>query len=422
MHALLSLFVALLTLRLFVELYLSWRQICFVRAKAHDVPLAFAAQISAADHERAALYTVAKTKFGMLLDAAEAMLLLGWTIAGGLDWVLSTTAKWTSSALARGAVFLLMVTLLDSTLHLPASAYATFGLEARFGFNRTTVATFVLDRIKATVLLIMLGLPLTLVVLWLMEKMGRNWWVYVWVVWTGFSLVLTWIYPTVIAPLFNKFRALDSPTLLMRIEKLMKSVGFRSRSVKVMDGSKRSAHGNAYFTGFGRSKRIVFFDTLLTHLEDQEVEAVLAHELGHFKLKHVQQGLILGAIGSLAGLAVLGWLAGQDWFYLALGVTHRSMAAALALFMMTSPVFLFPIAPLMAWWSRRHEFAADRFAARHADAQALKRALVKLHRDNASTLTPDPWHSAFYDSHPPIPKRIEALALTNAFRLAAIFR
>lgn len=410
MQALTLLFVVLVVIRLTLELLLARRQIRYVHAHRDQVPAPFAGQVLAADHARAADYTVVKARFGMLLECLDTVLLMGWTVAGGIGLLQHATRSVVSSPVWAGALLLVSFAMINGLLQLPSSLYATFGIEARFGFNRTTARIYVLDRIKTVALLLGLGLPLALVVLWLMEKMGPAWWLYVWGVWTGFGLLMTILYPSLIAPLFNKFRPLGDQALKERIEKLLNKVGFRSRSVQVMDSSKRSSHGNAYFTGLGRAKRIVFFDTLLERLDETEVEAVLAHELGHFKLHHVRDGFVVGAAMSLLGLAVLGYLAGQDWFYLCLGVAEPSMAAALLLFMMASPAVIFPLTPLSAWWSRRHEYQADRFAAQHSEAHALASALVKLHRDNASTLTPDPLHSAVYDSHPTVLQRIAAMS------------
>ena len=282
-------------------------------------------------------------------------------------------------------------------------------LEERFGFNKTTVRTFASDLGKQVILLLLIGAPLLLAVLWLMQKMGTYWWLYVWLLWTGFALLMYWAYPVLIAPLFNKFQPLEKEAARQRIESLLQRTGFRSRGIFVMDGSRRSAHGNAYFTGFGKNKRIVFFDTLLDTLADTEIEAVLAHELGHFKRRHVFKRMALTFSMGLAGLALLGWLIGESWFYTGLGVSSPSTYMALTLFMMVGPVFAFFMQPLFAWGSRRHEFEADLFAAEQTEPAELINALVKLYQENAATLTPDPLHSVFYDSHPPAPVRIARL-------------
>lgn len=299
--------------------------------------------------------------------------------------------------------------LINAAIELPLGAYSTFGIEARYGFNRTRVKTYLLDILKLLLLAVILGVPLLYAVLWLMQRSGRLWWLYVWILWLGFSLLITWAYPVIIAPLFNKFSPLTDTSLKQRIESLLARCGFASRGVFVMDGSTRSTHGNAYFTGFGRNKRIVFFDTLMDKLAAEEIEAVLAHELGHFRLKHVIQRLAVTAIMSLAGLAILGWLAASAWFYHGLGVPQLSAYMALLLFTLLAPPFLFLLEPLSSAWSRQHEFEADAYASRQTNAATLIRALVKLYRDNATTLTPDPLHSACHDSHPPALSRIARL-------------
>jgi STE24 endopeptidase len=297
-----------------------------------------------------------------------------------------------------------------SLLDLPFSLYHTFVVEERFGFNKTTAAVFVSDMVKQGLLMLVLGLPLAWTALWLMQGSGELWWLYLWLLWTGFSLLMLWAYPTVIAPLFNKFTLLEDQQLQQRIQELLDRCGFKSKGIYVMDGSRRSGHGNAYFTGMGRNKRIVFFDTLLETLEPDEIEAVLAHELGHFKRRHVQKRIAVMVLGSLAGLALLGWLSQQSWFYQGLGVTRPSDYLALLLFLIAVPVFTLFLQPLASWFSRRHEFEADDYAAKQADAAGLIRALVKLYRENASTLTPDPLYSAFHDSHPPAPVRVAHLS------------
>jgi STE24 endopeptidase len=290
------------------------------------------------------------------------------------------------------------------------SVYETFVIENRFGFNKITPGLFLADLVKKTLLLGILGAPLILAALWLMQEAGALWWLYVWLLWSGFTLLLVWAYPTLIAPIFNKFTPLKEDSVRQRIQSLLERTGFRSRGIFIMDGSRRSAHGNAYFTGFGKSKRVVFFDTLLQHLGEKEIEAVLAHELGHFKRRHVIKRMILSFGMSLIGLAILGWLVTQPWFYAGLGITQPSTHAALTLFMLIGPVFTFFLQPLIAWGSRRYEYEADSFAAEQTDAGELVSALVKLYKENASTLTPDPLHSAFYDSHPPAALRIAHLA------------
>ena len=300
--------------------------------------------------------------------------------------------------------------MIMALLELPFSLYQTFVIEERFGFNKTTLTTFIGDMAKQTLLMLILGVPLAWAALWLMQESGQLWWLYLWLLWAGFSLLMLWAYPAVIAPLFNKFTLLDDENLQQRIQSLLDRCGFKSQGIYVMDGSRRSGHGNAYFTGMGQNKRIVFFDTLLKTLEADEIEAVLAHELGHFKRKHVQKRIMTMMLMSLAGLALLGWLIEQSWFYQGLGVQQPSNHLALLLFLMVSPVFTIFLQPLFSWFSRRHEFEADDYAATQASATDLIRALVKMYKENASTLTPDPLYSAFYDSHPPAPVRVAHLS------------
>ena len=295
-------------------------------------------------------------------------------------------------------------------LELPFSVYHTFVIEERFGFNRTSAATFAADLVKQALLMLLLGVPLAWAALWLMQESGRLWWFYLWLLWASFSLLMLWAYPAIIAPLFNKFTPLEDQTLQQRIQSLLDRCGFRSQGIYVMDGSRRSGHGNAYFTGLGRNKRIVFFDTLLKTLETDEIEAVLAHELGHFKRRHVQKRIVTMMLTSLGGLALLGWLIEQTWFYQGLGVQQPSNHLALLLFLMVAPIFTVFLQPLASWFSRKHEFEADDYAAEQASAADLVRALVKMYKENASTLTPDPLYSAFHDSHPPAPVRVAHLS------------
>jgi len=335
--------------------------------------------------------------------------LLGWTLGGGLELLNSFVTRLPYGAVITGTVFILGLMIISSIIDMPVSLYQTFVLEERFGFNKTTVATFILDLLKGFMLMLLIGAPLLATVLWIMEKMGVYWWLYVWLVWTGFSLIMLWAYPVFIAPLFNKFRPLAEGSTRERIQSLLQRTGFKSKGIFVMDGSRRSAHGNAYFTGFGKNKRIVFFDTLLETLSDPEMEAVLAHELGHFKRHHVIKRMVVIFSTSLVGLFILGWLMQQSWFYSGLGVSTPSTYMALTLFMIAGPVFTFFLNPLSSWFSRKHEFEADEFAATTASASDLVNALVKMYKENAATLTPDNLHSAFYDSHPPAPIRIAHL-------------
>jgi STE24 endopeptidase len=409
MNPLSLVFVVALLLALVLRLWLSLRQTRHVLRHRDAVPQPFAADIGLDAHRKAADYTAAKGRLGrfsLLLDCA---VVLVWTLGGGLAALDYSLRGAGFGHLTTGVLVIGSFTLVNALIGLPLSLYATFGIEADFGFNRTTWRTWLMDLVKSTLLALALGVPLLYAALALMQKAGHYWWLYVWALWFGFSLFLTWAYPKFIAPLFNKFSPLADVGLKARIEDLLKRCGFTSQGVFVMDGSTRSAHGNAYFTGFGANKRIVFFDTLMSTLQPEEIEAVLAHELGHFKLKHVIQRLVLTAVLGLAGLALLGWLYAQDWFYTGLGVGVPSGYMALLLFTLLLPPFLLVLEPLASAWSRKHEFEADAYARAQADGIALVRALVKLYRDNASTLTPDPLHSAFYDSHPPALSRIARL-------------
>lgn len=394
---------------LVLQWWLAQRQLNAVKHHASAVPNAFQDKISLDAHQKAATYTTAKVGLGQKLLLLEVVLLLLWTFGGLLNWVDSFWLAQEWSTLWTGVAVMLSVSIIGSILDLPLSYYRTFVLEARFGFNRTDLKTFVLDIVKGFVLSLILGVPLLAVVLWLMGNAGQQWWIYVWLVWMSFSLLMMWAYPAFIAPLFNKFKPLEEGELKTRIETLLQRNDFSSQGIFVMDGSKRSGHGNAYFTGFGRNKRIVFYDTLLEGLEAGEVEAVLAHEVGHFKRKHIYKMLVSMAAFSLAGLALLAWLMLQDWFFLGLGVNSKETYMALLLFMFVLPVFSVFFSPLMSLMSRKHEFEADAFAASQTDAQLLVQALVKMYKENASTLTPDPIYSLFYDSHPSAPVRIAHL-------------
>jgi STE24 endopeptidase len=409
MHWFAGLFVLLLAASTLTRSWLNQRQVAAVQRHRAEVPEAFRAQIDLASHQKAADYTVASARIGRwdtLLDAGVALIL---TLGGGLS---SIDRAWQAAhlpAVWHGTAVVLSTFLLVSLIGLPLSVWRTFGVEARFGFNRTTAGLFIADLFKGLLLGLVLGGPLVFVILFLMQRAGTLWWLYAWLVWVGFTVLITWAWPTLIAPLFNKFTPLSDATLKQRTEALLERCGFSSRGVFVMDGSRRSVHGNAYFTGVGRSKRIVFFDTLLERLQIAEVEAVLAHELGHFSLHHVRSRLVLSLAFGLIGLAVLGFLAQWPDFYGAFNIATPSAHTALLLFVFVLPVFTYFMTPIGAWWSRKHEFEADEFAAKFADARQLAEALVKLYRDNATTLTPDRLHSAFYDSHPPALVRISRL-------------
>jgi STE24 endopeptidase len=352
----------------------------------------------------------------MLETIVDALVLLAVTLGGGLAWILVATESLAIPPLLRDLLLLVAVALIGGVSALPFSWWRTFRIEERFGFNRSTMKLWLTDLVKGIAVGAVLGVPLALIVLWLMRSAGAWWWVFAWIAWMGFQLLVLVLYPTVIAPIFNRFSPLPAGDARERIERLLARCGFRASGLFVMDGSKRSGHGNAYFTGFGRAKRVVFFDTLLSRLAPDEIEAVLAHELGHFRLRHVIKRVLWSALLSLLLLALLAWLAKAPWFYAGLGIPERDVAialsrpgVALSLFMLALPVFTFVLAPLSAAYSRRHEFQADAFAARHASAHALVAALIKLYEDNAATLTPDPLHSAFYDSHPPAALRVARL-------------
>jgi STE24 endopeptidase len=390
--------------------WLSTRQLAHVRAHADSVPAEFADRIALDDHRKAAAYNIARLGVGRWDLVLSTVLLLGWTLGGGLQLVSSSVATLPIPVLWQGVVTILAIMLIGGLIELPLSIWNTFVVEQRFGFNRNTPAGFVRDKLLGAALALLLGAPLIAAILWLMGSAGDYWWLWAWLIWTGFTLFVSWAYPVLIAPLFNKFEPLSNVALRQRLEALLTRCGFRSNGMFVMDGSRRSAHGNAYFTGFGANKRIVFFDTLLDGLDDNEVEAVLAHELGHFKRRHVAKGLVLSSLLSLAGLALLGWLAGEAWFYTGLGVAEPNHAVALLLFLLLLPVISIFVSPLFSALSRRHEYEADAFAAEQTDARHLISGLVKMYRDNASTLTPDPIYSAFYHSHPPASLRVAHLA------------
>lgn len=403
-------FLSALLVSTLLRLWLGLRQIRHVNSHREQVPTRFSERIGLDQHRKAADYTSTKTRLGLLETLVGAALVLIFT-QGGLLQDCADLARhlFPGSPYARDLSLFALYGLIGLAVDLPFSLYRTFVIEARFGFNKTTPRLFVSDLTKQLLLAVLLGGPLLLAVLWLMARMGSAWWFWVWLFWLGFNLLMLALYPTLIAPLFNRFTPLADEGLKTRIEALLQRCGFRSSGLFVMDGSKRSAHGNAYFTGFGAAKRIVFFDTLLEHLAPQEVEAVLAHELGHFKHRHLWQRLGMMAVTGLGLLWLLGQLIDQTWFFAGLGVNQPGTAIALLLFSMVLPVFAFPLSPLFSALSRRHEYQADAYAVAHASGADLAAALAKLYRDNASTLTPDPIHSMFYDSHPPASLRIARL-------------
>ena len=404
-------FISLLIFTTLTRLWLGSRQVAYVQAHRAQVPAAFSADISLEAHQKAADYSSAKTKLALTEIIVQALLLLAFTLGGGLQWL---DDAWRNilpgSEIIRGALVICSAMLVSALIDIPFEYYKTFSVDEKFGFNKMTPKMFFSDLVKHSIVGIALGAPILFAALWLMQGAGEYWWFYLWMVWSVFNIVMLAVYPTFIAPLFNKFTPLADESLKSRIEALLTKCGFKSQGLFVMDGSARSSHGNAYFTGFGSSKRVVFFDTLLNRLNTEEIEAVLAHELGHFKHHHVIKRIAMMFFMSFLGLALLGWLTNQAWFYNGLGVTQPSNHMALILFLLVSPVFLFILRPIMASYSRKNEFEADDYAAKHADAKHLVDALVKLYRDNASTLTPDPLHSAFYDSHPPASMRIAKLA------------
>ncbi|MCW5664530.1 MAG: M48 family metallopeptidase [Piscinibacter sp.] len=418
MHAstLTYVFAAVLLASLAVKYWLATRQMRHVAAHRDAVPAPFAGSVSIAAHQKAADYTLAKGRFGLLATAVGAAVLLGWTLLGGLDALngaLREAIQPRFGDMAYQLALLAAFALISGAIDLPLELYSTFRIEQRFGFNRMTLGLYVADMAKGLLVGALVGLPIAALILWIMGAAGGTWWLWAWGVWMGFNLLMLVLYPTVIAPLFNKFEPLADESLKARVQALMARCGFTARGLFVMDGSRRSAHANAYFTGFGAAKRVVFFDTLLSKLSPPEVEAVLAHELGHFKHKHVVKRMVAMFGISLAGFALLGWLAGQSWFYAGLGVQASvgapNDALALLLFLLVVPVFGFFVSPLLAQLSRRHEFEADAYACQQASGADLAAALLKLHEDNAATLTPDPVYVRFYYSHPPASERLAAM-------------
>ncbi|HSV79585.1 MAG TPA: M48 family metallopeptidase [Ramlibacter sp.] len=412
-HMLTLAFAAFLLASLAVKFWLASRQLRHVARHRDSVPAPFERTVSLAAHQKAADYTIAKSRLGLLETAFGAAVLLGWTLLGGLDALNQALLGWLGPGMGQQLALLAFFAVIGGLLELPFSLYQTFVVEERFGFNKMTWKLWLADLVKATLLGAAIGLPIAALILWLMGAAGPWWWLWAWAVWMGFNLLLLVVYPTFIAPLFNKFQPLDDENLKRRVTALMERCGFAAKGLFVMDGSKRSAHANAYFTGFGAAKRVVFYDTLLARLSPPEVDAVLAHELGHFRHKHIIKRIVVLFILSLLGFALLGWLAGHTWFYTGLGVRPNlegpNDALALLLFVLAVPVFSYFISPLMAQFSRRHEFEADAFAARQTSGQDLGNALLKLYEDNASTLTPDPVFVKFYYSHPPASERLERL-------------
>ncbi|MGA8393517.1 MAG: M48 family metallopeptidase [Burkholderiaceae bacterium] len=412
--ALTLVFAGTLVATLMIRFWLASRQIRHVAHHRNTVPAAFAEKISLDAHQKAADYTITKTRFGLLELALGAAVLLGWTLLGGLDALNQALMAWLGGGLLQQLVLIAGFALISGLIDLPLTLYQTFVIEERFGFNKITPKLWLADLLKLTLMGALIGLPIAALILWLMGSTGQFWWLWAWCAWMGFNLLLLLIYPTFIAPLFNKFQPLEDESLKVRVTALMQRCGFSAKGLFVMDGSKRSAHANAYFTGFGAAKRVVFYDTLLRQLDPGEVEAVLAHELGHFKHKHILKRIGSLFALSLAGFALLGWLSSQAWFYTGLGVIPNlgaklnapNDALALLLFLLAVPVFTFFIAPLLAQLSRKHEFEADAYAVAQTSGPSLAHALLKLYQDNASTLTPDPLYVKFYYSHPPASERL----------------
>ena len=410
-------FVAALVAGLLLKLWLQSRQIRHVMRHRHAVPEIFAQHVPLAAHQKAADYTVAKARLGLVEMALGSAVLLGWTLLGGLDTLHQALLAWLGGGMVQQLALLAAFALINGVIDLPLTLYQTFVLEQRYGFNQMTLRLWLADLAKSLLLGALIGLPIAAAVLWLMGSAGGLWWLWAWGLWMGFNLLLMVVYPVFIAPLFNKFEPLADASLTARVTALMQRCGFQAKGLFVMDGSRRSAHANAYFTGLGRAKRVVFYDTLLAQLEPAEVEAVLAHELGHFKHRHVTWRLVQMFALSLLGFALLGWLSARGWFYTGLGVTPNlsldgsapNDALALLLFLLVVPLLGFFITPLLAHGSRRNEFEADAYAAAQADGSALASALLKLYQDNASTLTPDPWYVRFYYSHPPASERLARL-------------
>ena len=402
-------FLFSLCLGILIQWILVQKHINCVRSNRNNVPEAFNEKISLEAHQKAADYTEAKVKTGLVELVIGSALLLLWTLAGGLQFLDNWLRTFGMSEILTGTALILSVFAIMTILELPLSLFKIFKIEQSFGFNKMTPKIFFVDLLKNTIVGFLIGAPLLLFVLWIMENSGTYWWVYVWFTWLTFSLLMMWAYPAFIAPIFNKFRALENDELKTRIENLLARNGFKSNGIFVMDGSTRSTHGNAYFTGLGANKRIVFFDTLMEELSYDEIEAVLAHELGHFKCNHIRKRISLLAAIFFIGLGILGWLINQVWFYNGLGIEQMSTYTALLLFVMISPAFTFFLQPIFSFISRQHEFEADDFAANQAQTENLITALVSLYRENANTLTPDPLYSAFHDSHPPAPIRIAHL-------------
>lgn len=405
------LFLCFLAMTFIARCYLAVRQIRSVVAHKNTVPEQFASTISLAAHQKAGDYTVTKLRFGFVSLAVDTLVLLCFTLGGGIQIISNYLSRLLGTGLLFQIILGITIFAISGLISIPFDYYHQFVIEERFGFNKMTPRLFFSDLVKSTLIGLLIGLPLIWILLIVMSQLGDFWWFYAWILWCAFQFLMLFIYPTFIAPLFNKFQPLEDDALKARIESLMQRTGFKSKGLFIMDGSKRSAHGNAYFTGMGSAKRVVFFDTLIKQLSPEEIEAVLGHELGHFKLRHITKRIIVSFLISLGFLALLGWLKTQPWFYAGLGTdaSNATDMTALILFGLTLPAFTFFLSPIMAISSRKHEFEADAFSAQYTEARHLISALVKMYEDNASTLTPDAWYSAFYDSHPPASIRIAHL-------------
>jgi STE24 endopeptidase len=409
MNSFTLLFLLIFAIVTATQFWLAKRQAAYVLAHRDNVPEAFSKAVSLAAHQKAADYTLAKSKLGDIERWYGVGLILILTVFGGINFIFEFCAVRIESPLVAGISAIALLTFLMSLSEIPVSWYGTFVIEEKFGFNKNTPAQFIKDEVMQLGLATVIGLPILALILWIMDSVGSSWWLWAWAILMSLSLLMSWLFPTVIAPLFNKFTPMEDGALKNRISSLLERCGFNSQGIFIMDGSKRSGHGNAYFTGLGNNKRIVFFDNLVASLDDEELEAVLAHELGHFKCKHVVKMLIATSISTLIGFAVLGWLIDKDWFFTGLGVAHGSNAAALLLFTLIAPIFTFFMQPISAYFQRKFEFEADDFASEHAQASKLVSGLVKLYEENASTLTPDPLFASFYYSHPPAAIRIAHL-------------
>lgn len=405
-------FLCALAISFGIQFWLSLRQASHVQQHRDAVPAAFKDKITLPAHQKAADYTLDKIKLGHIDGIVSLLILLLLTFGGGISAVFDFWTGFGLSPITTGVCAMASLFFVMSLIEIPSSLYQTFVIEEKYGFNKSTYAQFTKDHLMQMALAAVIGLPLLALILWVMDSIGTLWWLYAWAIIMGFSLLMSWLYPTVISPLFNKFTPIQEGALKERIQGLLARCGFNSKGIFIMDGSKRSGHGNAYFTGIGNNKRIVFFDTLVDSLEDEELEAVLAHELGHFKCKHVIKSLLASAVIMLISFGVLGWIIDKEWFFSGLGVRDHSHAAALLLFMLVSPVFTLFMQPISAYFQRKFEFEADRFAAEHAKASKLISGLVKLYEENANTLTPDPLYSSFHYSHPPAAIRIAHLEAT----------